>query len=182
MGEIIKYTEVENAIVAISNSNVIMDYDVAKIYGVGTREINQAVKNNPDKFPEGYVFEVTKAEIDYLRSKNLTANLSPKSRVLPKAFTEKGLYMLATILHSPQATQTTIAIIETYAKVRELSHTVTELSSTKDNFAQKSLMERGGEIISELLEPDMEKTEDETEIELNFAVLKFKHSIKRKKK
>lgn len=182
MNEIIQYKEVENVIVVVRNSKVIMDYDVANIYGVGTKEVNQAVRNNPDKFPEGYVFEVTKDELEFLRSKNLTTNYSPKSRVLPKAFTEKGLYMLATILHSPLATQTTIAIVETFAKVRELSHTVTELSKTKDGETQKSLMERGGEIISELLEPDMEKTEDETEIELNFAVLKFKHSIKRKKK
>lgn len=120
--------------------------------------------------------------MQYLRSKFLTANISPKSRVLPKAFTEKGLYMLATILKSPQATATTIAIVETFAKVRELGRTVQELTETKDEFAQKSLMEKGGELMSTLLGPDMAVTEDETEIELNFAVLKLKHTIKRKKK
>ena len=74
-----------------------MDSDVAVLYGVETREINQAVRNNPEKFPNGYVFELDRQELAYLRSKFLTANVSSKSRVLPKAFTEKGLYMLATI-------------------------------------------------------------------------------------
>ena len=152
------------------------------MYGVETKRINEAVRNNPDKFPIGYIFEVTLQEVSDLRSKISTANISPKSRVLPKAFTEKGLYMLATILKSPQATATTIAIVETFAKVRELGRTVHELTETKDEFAQKSLMEKGGELMSTLLGPDMAVTEDETEIELNFAVLKLKHTIKRKKK
>ena len=91
---------------------MLLDSDVAALYGVETREINQAVKNNPNKFPKGYVFELYDREIRSLRSKILTAN--PKSRVLPKAFTEKGLYMLATILKSERATQTTIAIVETF--------------------------------------------------------------------
>ena len=87
-----------------------------KKYGVETRKINQAIKNNPDKFPKGYVIEINKAEKNELikifdRFKRLK-----HSTVLPTAFTEKGLYMLATILKSPKATQTTIAIVETMTK------------------------------------------------------------------
>jgi hypothetical protein len=100
--------------------------------------------------------------------------------VLPKAFTEKGLYMLATILKSPKATQTTLDIIETFAQIRELSRTVAELSEVKDEFAQKSLMQKGGEIIADILGDDLKTTDMETSIELNFAVLKFKHIVKRK--
>ena len=99
---------------------------------------------------------------------------------MPKAFTEKGLYMLATILKSPQATQTTLAIIEAFAQIRELQRTVAELSEAPDEFQQKSLMQKGGEIISELLGSDLKTSDSETSIELNLAVLKFKHTIKRK--
>ena len=71
------------------------------------------------------------------------------TKYIPKAFTEKGLYMLATILKSPKATQTTLAIVETFAKIRELSHTVAELSNTQDQFKQKSLMQQGGDILAD---------------------------------
>lgn len=114
-----------------------------------------------------------------MRSKFSTTNLS-KTRVLPKAFTEKGLYMLATILKSEKATQTTFAIIETFTQIRELSRTVAELAEIKDEDKQKSLMQRSGEIMSDLLGEDMKTTDTETTVELNFAVLKFKHTVKRK--
>ena len=102
------------------------------------------------------------------------------SPVTPKAFTEKGLYMLATILKSERATQTTIAIIEAFAKLRELSRTIGEMSANPDEFRQKTLMQKSGEIMADLFGEDMQTTETETEIELNFAVLKLKHTIKRK--
>ena len=91
---------------------VILDSDVAKIYGVETKRVNEAVKNNPDKFPNDYLFELTKSELENLRSKFSTTKFS-KTRVTPKAFTEKGLYMLATILRSRKAVNATFAIIET---------------------------------------------------------------------
>lgn len=92
-----------------------MDSDVAALYGVETREINQAVRNNPEKFPPNYVIELNKEEkLEVIKFFDNLSNLK-FSPSLPKAFTEKGLYMLATILKSPQATQTTIAIIETFA-------------------------------------------------------------------
>lgn len=158
---------------------IILDYDVAALYGVETREINQAVKNNPEKFPDGYIIEIEKQEFINLRSKFLIAN-NHKNRVLPKAFTEKGLYMLATILRSECATQTTIAIVETFTKIRELSRTVAELSSTGDQYAQKDLMQKSGNIIDDILGDDLRTTDTETSLELNLAVLKFKHTVKRK--
>ncbi len=190
---IVKFNTIEEKIITIRNQQVIIDSDVAELYGVQTKEINQAVRNNPDKFPFGYVFELNKQEVTDLRSKFLTTksdenlrgkisttNFSPKSRVLPKAFTEKGLYMLATILKSEKATQTTIAIIETFIKIRELSRTVVELSEITDENEQKSLTQKSGEIISDILGEDMKTTDTETTVELNFAVLKFKHTVKRK--
>ena len=102
-----------------------------------------------------------------------------KTRVLPKAFTEKGLYMLATILKSPQAVKTTIAIIETYAKIKKLSSNIKTLSVINDDDQKKNLLQKSGEIIAEILDDDLVTNEKETSIEINFAVLKFKHSIKK---
>ena len=102
---------------------VILDAEVATLYGVETKRVNEAIKNNPDKFPEDYMFALTNEDLQDLRSKFSTANVSSKSRSLPKAFTEKGLYMLATILKSKRATMVTFAIIETFAKVR-IKHSV----------------------------------------------------------
>ncbi len=179
MTDIIKFNNVENKVITLRNQQVILDSDVAELYDVKTKEINQAVKNNPDKFPEGYIFQLDDTEFNILRSKFLTTNLS-KTRILPKAFTEKGLYMLATILKSKKATETTIGIIETYAKIKELSRTVVEISEVPEEQKKKSLMQKGGEIFSEIFEDDLNLSETETTIEFNLAVLKFKHTIKRK--
>ena len=89
--------------------------------------------------------------------------------------------MLATILKGEKAVQTTIAIIEAFAKMRELSRTIKEMSNNPDEAKQKSLMQRSGEIVDDLFGDDMHTDETETEIELNFAVLRLKHTIKRKK-
>ena len=94
----ILHSLVKSYIVEIRQHPVIVDADVAALYGVETKRVNEAVKNNPDKFPEDYMFVLTSDELKDLRSKISTTNLSAKSRSLPKAFTEKGLYMLATIL------------------------------------------------------------------------------------
>lgn len=175
----VRLSAVEGRIIEVRGEKVLLDSDVAALYGVETKRVNEAVRNNAEKFPKGYVFELSNSEIRCLRSKFSTAN-NPKSRVLPKAFTEKGLYMLATILKSERATQTTIAIVETFTKIRELSRTVAALSSTDDKFAQKSLMQKGGDIMADILGEDLQTTDTETSMELNLAVLKLKHTIRRK--
>jgi hypothetical protein len=179
MIDVVKVTNIEDKIQVIRNQKVIIDSDVAKLYDVETKRINEAVKNNPDKFPYGYVFELSESEFADLRSKISTANLS-KVRTMPKAFTEKGLYMLATILKSQVATETTINIIETFTKTRELSRTVGELVTISEETKQKSLLKRSGELISEVLTEALDASETETSIEINLAVLKFKHTIKHK--
>ena len=173
-----KFDLVEEFIIELRGEKVILDSNVAQLYGVETMRVNEAVKNNPDKFPDGYVIELTKEE----KSEVIENFDNPKlkySPALPKAFTEKGLYMLATILKGERATHTTIAIIEAFAKLRELSRTIGEMSANPDKFRQKSLMEKSGEIMADLFGDDMKTDETETEIELNFAVLKLRHTIKR---
>lgn len=102
------------------------------------------------------------------------------TRTMPKAFTEKGLYMLATILKSAAVTQATLGIIETFTKHREMACTVKQLSEVPDKPKQKALMQRSCELIAELLDNDLLTSDAETTIELNFAVPKFKHTIKKK--
>ncbi|MDR2585274.1 MAG: ORF6N domain-containing protein [Prevotellaceae bacterium] len=176
--EIVKFSDVEDKVINIRGKNVILDSDVAVLYGVETKRVNEAVKNNPEKFPNGYVIELNNSEFYDLRSKFSTTNLE-KTRSLPKAFTEKGLYMLATILKSPKATETTITIIEVFAKFRELSHNIAELSQSPDEFQQKRLMQKSGSIIADIFGEDLKATGSETSFELNFALFKVKHTVKR---
>ncbi|GHT10176.1 hypothetical protein AGMMS4956_01100 [Bacteroidia bacterium] len=182
---IAKLDGVESKVISLRDQHVILDSDVAELYGVETKHVNQAVSNNPEKFPQGYIIEVSKEEQNSLRSKFLTLKNQSRgqhTKYLPKAFTEKGLYMLATILKSAQATQTTLAIVETFAKIRELSRTVAELTEAKNDDARKPLMQRSGNIIADILGEDMQTTDTETSIEINFALMKFKHTIHQKKK
>ena len=172
----IDFSEIEKAIVSVKGQNVLIDSDVARIYGTETREINKAVTNNPDKFPVGYIIKANKDELveTFHRFRNLK-----HSTVQPKAFTEKGLYMLATVLRSPKATEATVAIIEAFAKLRELSLTIAALAETKEKPQQKSLMQRSGDIFAELIAKDMPVSETETSFEINFTVMKFKHTVKK---
>jgi len=161
-----------------------LDSDVAKLYGVETRDINKAVKNNPDKFPDNYILQLDKAEKSELVENFHRFDPLKHSTVLPKAFTEKGLYMLATILKSAKATKTTISIIETFSKVKEITKTIRKIPTVKENTPkQQALMQRAGELISDLIVPEeLDTSESEASIELNLAVVKFKYSVKKKSK
>ena len=174
--------DVQNKIVLVRNQNVISDADIAKLYGVETKRINEAVRNNPDKFPEDYMFALTSEELQDLRTKISTTNISTKSRTMPKVFTEKGLYMLATILKSPIAVSVTFAIIETFTKVRYLKRELVELHQETDTTQQSERLKRFGEVISDIVMPDLATTETESTLELNFFIGKLKHTVKRTKK
>ena len=175
--------EVENKIVTLRGQQVILDSDVAELYGVETKRINEAVSNNPEKFPDGYVWELIEEEVSALRSKISTLKKTGRgqhSKYPPKAFTEKGLYMLATILKSPRAVETTIAIVEAYAKLKELSRVMTEIPQQENNsLEQKTLLQRGGQLVEDLFTDVMPVQSSETSFELNLAMFKFKHSVKR---
>lgn len=160
---------------------MILDSAVAELYGVETMRINEAVKNNPDKFPEGYVLTLTKDE----KEKVIEIFDSPRlkfSPVTPKAFTGKGLYMLATILKSSRATQATIAIIETFASVRQLKRELRSLHEETDHRKQQSKMQQFGDILSDIVMPDLDVSETESSLEINFLIGKIKHTVKRVKK
>lgn len=181
MTDIVKLEDVKNAIVPLRGVEVIPDFLVAHLYGVQTKEVNQAVKNNPDKFPEGFILEYSKEEKSELVKKFDQFNIKHSSAKV-KGFTEKGLYMLATILKSRIATQTTLAIVNTFAEVRELKHRLLEVHDANSNEEKKSGMKRIGDILADLIMPELETTETQSSLEFNFVIGKLKHSITRQRK
>ena len=101
---------------------------------------------------------------------------------MPKVFTEKGLYMLATILKSPIAISVTFAIIETFAKTRYLKRELVALHKETDSAQASEKLKRFGEVIADLVMPDLETSETESTLELDFFIGKLKHTVKRTKK
>ena len=153
----------------------------SELYGVETKRVNEAVRNNPKKFPYGYIFELDKYEkkevvenFDHLKKLKF-------SKVAPTAFTERGLYMLATILKSDRAVETTIAIVDTFVQVREMARTMEALQNVEDGgLQQRTLLQRTGDLLAEVVGHNLSTTTTETEIELNFAVVKIKHKVIRR--
>ena len=175
--------DVEDRIALIRNQEVIADADVAFLYGVETREVNQAVKNNPDKFPAHYMFELTSSELHDLKSKILISKVSKNSRRgATKAFTERGLYMLATVLKGERARNVTFTIIETFFKVRSLKRELLALHQETDKEKQKTKMQHFGEVLSDIVMPDLQTQETESSLEINFFIGKIKHTVKRVRK
>jgi hypothetical protein len=165
---VITYKDVEDKIVTIRGLKVILDSDVAGLYQIETKRVNEAVSRNEDKFPQGYVIELTSEEKDEVVANCDHLQGIKFSASLPKAFTEKGLYMLATILKSPIATQTTILIIDTFAKVRELGKIINKINELPEGSSlQKNLMARTGDLITDLIVPadDLAVTGTETTVE-----------------
>lgn len=185
-GSIVALTEaVQSKLVTIRETPVILDVDVAKLYGVETRVVNQAVRNNPDKFPAGYVIVLDGREEEFLRSKILTLKAPGRGHYSKhgyKAFTERGLYMLATILKSPRATAATLAIVETFAKVRELKRELVELHTETDRKKLAQKTRHFGQALTDIVMPDLDTVETESTLELNFIIGKIKHTVKRIKR
>ena len=175
--------DVKNRMMMKRGEASLLDRDVAALYGVTTKEVNQAVRNNPDKFMPWYVHELSQGELENLRSKILTANVSSKSRVPPKVFTEKGLYMLATILKGGRAVKTTIRIIETYAQLRSMVADMESLQSLKDGSPeQANALTKAGHKLASLIGDNLSTESTKTTIELNLAVVKITHEVTRKRK
>jgi len=123
MNEIIEKDniEIENMIFEVRGKQAMLDSDLAKLYGVETKRINEAVKNNPDKFPERFSWELTDEEYKNLKSKFSTSSLDMHGgrRKVPRVFTEQGVAMLSTILKSGVATKVSIAIMDAFVSMRK---------------------------------------------------------------
>ena len=123
MNEIIEkeIINVEDMIYEIDGKEVMLDSDLAKLYSVETKRINEAVKNNPEKFPNRFSYILDKEKIEFLRSKFSTLEIKGQgqyTKYAPRVFTEQGVYMLATILKSKVATEVSIRIMDTFVKMR----------------------------------------------------------------
>lgn len=111
--------DIRDIIYEVRGVNVMLDADLALLYQVETKRINEAVKNNPDKFPERLAWKLTEEEKSFLWSKFSTANISSMSRTPPRVFTEQGVYMLATILKSKIASQVTLNIMDAFVLMKK---------------------------------------------------------------
>lgn len=163
MGQKEDIEKTENKIIVIREQRVILDRDVAELYGVTTKEVNQALRNNPAKFPDGYVIELNNSEKNELVKTFDRFESMKHSTVAPHAFTEKGLYMLATILKSPMAAKVTIAIVETFAKLRQVARAIGKVNADAANGIVPEEAEQGriqnlmGEVLSDTLPLKMRK-------------------------
>ena len=182
---------VRSRMIVIRGCPVLLDRDVAELYGVQTKEVNQAVRNNPDKFPAGFQFQLNVDEFADWKSKILTSNL-PKVekasikmglRRAPFAFTERGLYMLATILKGEMATKATLAIVNTYAQLRSMVRDMEALQTLKDGSPEQATqLSQAGHKLAELIGDNLSTESTKMTIELNLAVLKITHEVTRTKK
>lgn len=123
---IIPIQRIEKSVFYIREQYVMIDADLAEFYGVKTKRLNEQVKRNIERFPEMFMFRLTKEEWKNLKSQNATASWGGR-RSLPYVFTEHGALMLSAILKTEQAIKASILIIETFVKLREIATTHKEL-------------------------------------------------------
>ena len=127
MKSLIPADMVERRILLIRGQRVMLDRDLAVLYGVGTRDINKAVSRNSERFPGDFVFQLNKKEFENLMFQIGTSSWGG-TRKLPYAFTEHGILMLSSVLKSPRAIQVNIQIMRVYIKLRELLNTHKDLA------------------------------------------------------
>ena len=127
---------VEQFIRLVRGQRVILDSDLARIYGVPTRQINQSVKRNPDRFPKDFAFQLKHQEVASLRSQIVTSNGRGGRRFIPIAFTEHGAIMAANVLSSPRAVQMSVFVVRAFVKMRQI------LAENKELAAKLAELER----------------------------------------
>ncbi len=182
MGHTEDVVKTESKIIVIRDTQVILDRDVAELYGVSTKVVNQAIKNNPDKFPLGYVIELTDKEKEYVVKNFDHLETLKYSHATVKGFTEQGLYMLATILKSPMATATTIAIIDTFTKLRKLARAIDKVNEDAKEHGTLPDKKTGGKIqaaMNEVFADNLPLKMRKLTFGVNLGVLKFSIETKR---
>jgi len=135
------FSDIKEKIYTIRGKKVMLDRDLAGLYGVKTKRLNEQVRRNIARFPEDFMFQLTEGEVQHLWSQNATANISPKSRTLPHVFTEYGTIMLSSILNSSIAIQVNQTIIRVFIELRHVITTVPEHSLLKEklNFIESRM-------------------------------------------
>lgn len=130
---------VEPYIIWLRGEKVILDFHQAKLYGVETRALIQAVKRNIDRFPEDFMFQLTDLEQESLRSQNVISKIDGRGgrRKLPFAFTEQGVAMLSSVLRSPRAVKVNVEIMRAFVKLRKMLASNKKLKQQLDQLEQK---------------------------------------------
>ena len=126
--ELVPLERVERIIIIVRGYKVLLDIDLAAMYGVEAKVLNQAVKRNLDRFPEDFMFRLTKDETEILRSQSVTSRSWGGRRYLPYAFTEQGVAMLSSVLHSPRAVLVNIEIMRAFVRLRQMLQTNADLA------------------------------------------------------
>ena len=158
MSNLIPAERIENKIFLIRGHKVMLDRDLAELYGVETKYLKRQVNRNLDRFPEDFMFKLTEEESHILRCQFGTLEKGKHSKYLPYAFTEQGVAMLSGILRSKRAVQVNIAIMRAFVKLRQVLATHKELSRKLHELEQK-VGENSAEIkgvfdaIRKLMEP-----------------------------
>lgn len=151
-------TSIERKIFVIRGQNVMLDRDLAELYGVPTKRLNEQVRRNIKRFPEDFMFQLTRSEARSLRSQNATLKRGRHSKYLPYVFTEQGVAMLSSVLTSERAMQVNVAIMRTFVRLRrmlsahkELACKLAELEKKIEKQDQKIIAIF--EVIRQLMEP-----------------------------
>ena len=129
MNQLTKIENIPSSIHWIRGEKVIMDRDLATLYGIETRALKQAVRRNAERFPEDFMFQLTEEEVEMMVSQNVIPNKSAFGGALPMVFTEQGVAMLSSVLRSPQAVQVNIAIMRTFVQLRSIMDNNQELAA-----------------------------------------------------
>jgi phage regulator Rha-like protein len=128
MSDILPIEKITSKIYIIRDTRIMLDRDLAELYGVETKALKQAVRRNLTRFPEDFMFELTKEESRSLRSQNVTLKRGQHSKYLPFAFTEQGVAMLSSTLNSERAIEVNIAIMRAFVHLRKVVATHRELA------------------------------------------------------
>jgi hypothetical protein len=136
MIEIIPIEKIESKIYSIRNQKVMFDRDLAELYGVETRILVQAVKRNISRFPDDFMFQLSKNEFDSLRSQFVISKKGGRT-YLPYAFTENGVAMLSSVLNSERAIDVNIQIMRVFTKLRNMLREYEELKEFVISLAKK---------------------------------------------
>lgn len=139
MKDIIPAELIERKILVIRGEKVMLDSDLAMLYGVETRVLNQAVRRNIRRFPDDFMFELSAAENELLRSQFVTLKKGrgQHSKYLPNAFTEQGVAMLSSVLNSDRAIEVNILIMRSFVKLREMISTHKDMAKKLEDLEQK---------------------------------------------
>jgi len=188
MGKAIRpiVSDIPLLILEVRNQRVILDEDLARLYGVSTRALNQAIRRNRERFPLDFVYPLDNTEVTILKSQIVTSRLWGGRRKLPLVFTEHGAVMAANILRSPLAIRMSIEIVRAFVRLRQMAMTHRDLAQRIDKLEEKydGQFHVVFDAIRELMDPPEEETKKKpigfkTELEMSSNEVDAKHKTKR---